>query len=92
MREIGRLLGIRDELIEGSVQGQYVWEWYDKNAVHELAWRYMRAKAGAVKQARRSAWSLVYNAMDNSGHCHMTGGTREIALYVCQALLVVDDD
>src|SRR5215813_11653384 len=55
MREIGRLLGIRDEPIEGSAQGRYRWEHYDKNTVHDMAWRYMRRR-GAVKQARAGAW------------------------------------
>ena len=88
---IGRLLGIHDDPIEGRIEGQFVWEWYDKSAVHERAWQYMRKHEDAVKQARRGAWSLVYNAMDNGGQVHMTDTDREIAMYVCQALLVVDD-
>lgn len=90
MREIGCLLGIRDEPIEGSIRGRFEWEFYDKEAVHERAWRYMRDPE-AAKQARNAAWSLVYNALDNGGRCHMTDAEREIAMYVCQALLVVGD-
>ena len=91
MRAIGRLLGIHDEPIEGTIEGQFVWEWYDKSAVHERAWQYMRKHEDAVKQARRGAWSLVYNAMDNEGQVHMTDKDCEVAMYVCQALLVLDD-
>jgi hypothetical protein len=91
MRAIGKLLGIHDEPIQGTIEGQYTWEWYDKSAVHERARQYMRKHEGAVKHARRGAWSLVYNAMGNDGHVHMTDAEREIAMYVCQALLVLDD-
>jgi len=91
MREIGRLLGIRDEPIAGSIQGQYVWEFEDKSSVHDRAWRYIKNTPGAVKEARRAGWSLVYNALDNSGESYMSPEVKEIALYVCQALLVVED-
>jgi hypothetical protein len=89
MRAIGRLLGIYDEPVASSVEGKFEWEFYGKDTIHELAWRYLRTREGAVKEARLGAWSLVYNAMDNSGHSHMSDRDREIAMYVCQALLVV---
>jgi hypothetical protein len=90
MRAIGQQLGIHDQPIKGSIEGQLVWEFYDTGRVHEKAWHYMRKHEDAVKEARVGAWSLVYNAMDNSGKVYMTDEAREIAMYVCQALLIVD--
>lgn len=91
MRDMGRLLGIRGEPIPSPTEpGSYEWEALGNGAIHDRAWRFMR-NPGHVRVARRGAWSLVYNAIDNSGHNHMSDEDRDTAMWVCQALLVLDD-
>jgi hypothetical protein len=90
MCAIGKLLGVHDEPIPTpGIADHFSWKHYDAQAIHDRAWRLLR-NPELVKQARLSAWSLVYNALDNNGNDYMTDNDRREALAMCQALLVLD--
>jgi hypothetical protein len=89
MREMGQLLGIRDEPIGNGIMGQYKWEWHDKHDVFEQSWR-LTADPDVVRQARQAAWLLIYNATANDGTVYMGEHERRIALDVAHALLCID--